>query len=163
MKRFLILTAITALCFSSCGIYTFSPSALGGIKTIAIAEFENNTTEYGIDILVTDQVNESFVQNNALKVVPESQADIVLKGIISSYSHDPYTYDQSEAVQEYICRITLKIKIEYTDSEKILWEDENLSDYGVYSIPDSQTQDEGNEIAIKKLADEILNRTVKDW
>ena len=53
--------------------------------------------------------------------------------------------------------------MQYSDSEKVLWEDENLSDYGVYSIEDGLTQDDGNELAIKKLVDEIMNRTVKGW
>jgi len=163
MRRILISATMIFFAFCSCGIYTFSPSAMGGLKTIAVRVFENKTTEYGIDDLITHEVNQSFIDDNTLKVVPEGQADIVLIGEVSSYSHDPYTYDETETVQEYICRIGLKIKIQYTDSEKILWENDNLSDYGVYSIADGKTQDDGNEMAIKKLVDEILNRTVKDW
>lgn len=163
MKNILLSIFSVIIIFCSCGVYTFSPSALGGVKTIAIPQFENTTTEYGIDDFITTEVNQSFVDDNTLKIVPEDQADIILIGVVSSYSHEPYTFDETETVKEYVCRISLKIKMQYSDLEKVLWEDENLSDYGVYSIEDGLTQDDGNELAIKKLVDEIMNRTVKGW
>jgi hypothetical protein len=157
------LISIAILLVQSCGIYTFSPSALGGIKTIAISTFANKTNEYGIDDLITSEVNQAFVNDNTLKVVPTDRADVILYGEVSSYAHDPYTYDETETVREYICRITINVKVEYSNSEKILWQDENLSDYGIYSVVDGQTQDDGNITAIGKLVNEIMNRTVKGW
>jgi len=163
IKAFKLTALLSLILVISCGIYTFSPSALGGLKSIAIPVFENKTTEYGLDDLLTQEVTQLFLDDNSLKIVPEAEADVILYGAISSYSHEPYTFDVSESVQEYICELNLNIKIQYTDSDKILWEDENLSDYGVYSIIDGQTQSDGNQEAIEKLAVEILNRTVKDW
>lgn len=152
-----------ALLGSSCGIYTFSPSALGGIKSIAIPTFDNRTTEYGLEDLMTQGVTQAFVANNTLKVVPEAQADVILNGAVISYSQEPYTYTTSENVQEYKCQIGLDIKVSYPNSDKILWEDANLSDYGIYSITDGETQSDGDDRAVSKLVDEILNRTVKSW
>jgi len=147
----------------SCGIYTFSPSALGGIKSIAIPTFENRTTEYGLDDLLTQGISQAFVANNTLKVVPEAQADVIMRGAVTIYSHEPYTVTESESVEEYMCRIGLNIRVGYANSDKILWEDANLSDYGIYSIDDGETQTDGNDRAIQKIVDEILNRTVKSW
>ncbi|MCP4581323.1 MAG: LptE family protein [candidate division Zixibacteria bacterium] len=147
----------------SCGVYTFSPSALGGANSIAIPVFENKTTEYGLEDLITEGLSQEFLTDNTLKVVPEGRADLIATGAVTSYAHEPYTYDASETVQEYICRISLAVKIQYVNSEKILWEDNNLSDFGVYSVVDGQTRDEGNQAAMDKLIEEILNRTVKGW
>jgi len=152
-----------SLCLGACGVYTFSPSALGGLKNIAIPAFENNTPEYGLEDLITDGLSQEFVSDNTLKVVPENRADLILVGAISAYSHDPYTYDASETVQEYICRIRLDVKVKYANSEKILWEDANLADFGIYSVVDGQTRDDGNQAAIDKLIREIMNRTVGGW
>ena len=159
----LLIVLSICLCLFACGIYTFSPSALGGLKNIAIPAFENNTTEYGLDDLITDGLSREFVADNTLKVVLENRADLILIGAISSYSHDPYTYDASETVQQYICRINLDVKVKYANSEKILWEDANLSDFGIYSVVDGQTRDDGNQAAIDKLIREIMNRTVGGW
>ncbi|MCD6161999.1 MAG: hypothetical protein J7K40_06265 [candidate division Zixibacteria bacterium] len=166
MRSVLASFLTMSMLFFACGVYTFSPSALGGVKTIAIQQFTNNTTEYGINDLVADQVNQAFIDDNTLRVVSDEQADIILIGAVVAYSHEPYTYNEAESVQEYVCRISLKIKIEYADSEKILWEDNKLSDYGIYSVTGStgnQTQDDANQAAIEKLVEEILNRTVKGW
>ena len=138
-------------------------AALGGLKNIAIPAFENKTPEYGLEDLITDGLSQEFVSDNTLKVVPENRADLILVGAIASYSHDPYTYDASETVQEYICRIRLDVKVKYANSEKILWEDANLSDFGIYSVVDGQTRDDGNQAAIDKLIREIMNRTVGGW
>ena len=166
MRSVLALIIIVSILFCACGVYTFSPSALGGVKTIAVLQFKNTTTEYGIDDLVADQVNQAFIDDNTLRVVSQEHADIILIGEVALYSHEPYTFNEEESVQEYICRISLKVKIEYSDSEKILWEDKRLTDYGIYSVTGTtgnQTQDEANQAAIEKLSQEILNRTVKGW
>lgn len=155
-----LMTLLLILC--ACSVYTFSPSALGGIKTIAIPVFENQTTEYGLEELITQELNQTFVEDNTLKVVPEGQADAVLPGTVTSYSREAYTYDVNEQVEEYIVRITLKVKLENAKSGKIIWEEENLSDYGLYSSLE-ETETDGKTEAIKKLVDEILNRTVKGW
>lgn len=151
------------LAISGCAVYTFSSSALGGVKTIAIPEFENRTTQFDIDVLTTEELNQAFVRDNTLKVMPLDQADAVLTGAITSYSHDPYTFDASEQVQEYIVRINLSVQVQRANSDKVFWKDDNLSDYGVYSVVDGETQDDGNRRAIQKLVDEILNRTVRGW
>lgn len=159
----LLMIVMLCVCLLACGVYTFSPSALGGAKNIAIPAFENRTTEYGLEDLITEGLSQQFVSDNALKVVPESRADLILVGAITSYTHDPYTYDASETVQQYICRINLDIKVKYANSDKILWEDANLSDFGTYSVVDGQTRDDGNQAAIDKLIREIMNRTVGGW
>jgi hypothetical protein len=163
IKNIFLIIVPLCLCSFACGVYTFSPSALGGLKNIAIPAFENNTTEYGLEDLITDGLSREFVADNTLKVVPVSHADLILTGAITSYTHDPYTYDASETVQQYICRISLDVKVKYANSDKILWEDANLSDFGIYSVIDGQTRDDGNQAAIDKLIREIMNRTVGGW
>ena len=156
----IIIGLLLILC--NCGIYTFSPSALGGIKTIAIPVFENQTTEYGLEELITQELNQAFVDDNTLKVVPEGQNDAVLQGAVTSYSREAYTYDINEQVEEYIVRVTMKVKLQNTKTNKIIWEEENLSDYGLYSSLE-ETETDGKIEAIGKLVNEILNRTVKGW
>jgi hypothetical protein len=163
MRRVLIALVLLMFMAGGCGIYTFSPSALGGLKKIAIPVFSNNTAEYGLEDLITSQLSQAFVNDNTLKVVTEDKADAILYGEITTYAHDPYTYTETETVNEYKCQITLKIRIQFVDSDKILWQDDNLSEYGIYSIIDGQNQDDGDQIAVGKLTDEIINRTVKGW
>ena len=151
------------LVLCSCWAYNFSGSTLSGASSIAIERIDNNTTEYGLEDIFITKLNEQFEADNTLKVVPVSQGDLILNATITNYTHEAYTYDASETVQEYACRISIKINITYAKSEKILWEAESLTDYAVYSPLEGETQNEGNEEAIDNLITEIMNRTVRDW
>jgi hypothetical protein len=145
----------------SCGVYTFSPSALGGVKSAAVPVFDNQTTQYGIGELLTSALSQALVSDNTLKVLPESQADAIIRGTVVSYSRDPYTYSVGETVQQYICRIGVKIKFEKTKTGQTIWE-ETLSDFGTY-LSDTETEQVGIDMAINKLVSQIMNKTVKGW
>jgi hypothetical protein len=144
----------------SCGVYTFSPSALGGIKSIAIPLFENQTLEGGIAEKLTDALAEGFVADNTLRVVPEGRSDSILRGAVVSYNRSAYTYDESEAVSEYIVNIDVEVSFMESKSGKVIWED-RLSNWGTYDT--AEIEEIGQDGAIVKLVEDILNRTVKGW
>jgi hypothetical protein len=150
------------MCLLACGIYTVSPSALGNVKTIAIPLFENQTTESGLREALTDQLSQAFVTDNTLKVVPAQQADGILKGSVISYTCGPNTYSREEVVTEYICRIGLNVQFVNRRSDKVIWEEKGMSNWGTYSAA-NESQEDGKARAIAKLVEDILNKTVKGW
>ena len=156
-----ILISVVFLLAVSCGVYTFSPSALGGIKSIAVPLFENQTLESGVAEKLTDALAEGFVADNTLRVVPEGRSDSILRGSVVSYSRNAFTYDESEAVSEYIVRIEIDAEFVETKSDKIIWE-ERFSNWGTY-LSVSETEITGQDNAIAKLVEDILNKTVKGW
>ncbi|MFQ5870413.1 MAG: hypothetical protein ACE5JC_10975, partial [Candidatus Zixiibacteriota bacterium] len=69
-KTFLYLVMGFALTFCvSCGVYSFSGSALSGVRTVGVPLFENQTTEYDLQEKLTEKVTNSFIADNTLKVV----------------------------------------------------------------------------------------------
>jgi len=155
-----IFTAAVFLLGISCGVYTFSPSALGGIKSIAIPLFENQTLEGGIAEKLTDALAAGFVADNTLRVVPEGRSDSILRGSVVSYDRNAYTYDETESVSEYIVRMEVNVSFIESKSGKIIWED-RLSNWGTYAT--TEIEEIGQDGAIAKLVEDILNRTVKGW
>jgi hypothetical protein len=141
-------------------VYTFSPSALGGIKSIAIPLFENQTLEGGIAEKLTDALAEGLVADNTLRVVPEGRSDSILRGAVVSYNRSAYTYDESEAVSEYIVNIDVEVSFMESKSGKVIWED-RLSNWGTYDT--TEIEEIGQDGAIVKLVEDIINRTVKGW
>jgi hypothetical protein len=164
LKLRLGLAALTGLILTalSCGVYTFSPSALGSVKTVAIPLFENETTESGLRERLTDQLAQAFVNDNTLKVVREQQADAILRGSVVSYLRDPYSFTQAEVVNEYICRIGLKVSFANRRSGKVIWEENGITNFGTYNAA-TETEEDGKARAIAKLVEDILNKTVKGW
>ena len=86
----IIAILVLASLLAGCGVYSFSSSSLGGVKTIAIPQFENKTLEYGVQEYLTAKVVESFIQDNSLKVVGLNDADAVLRGEVSRYERVAY-------------------------------------------------------------------------
>lgn len=160
--KFVSVAAIIMLFSMSCGVYTFSPSALGGIKSLAIPLFENQTTESGLREDLTDRLSQAFVDDNTLRVVPEGRADAIIRGSVISYSREAYTYSDAEVVSEYIVRIGINVDFLEKKSGEIIWEEKNMSNWGTYDSA-TQGEDEGKEMAIGKLVEDILNKTVKGW
>lgn len=146
----------------SCGVYTFSPSALGGIKSTAIPLFDNKTPESGLAEDLSDKLSRAFVDDNTLRVVPESRADAILRGAIVSYQREAYTYDANEVVSEYIVRIGLDVGFYDKKTSKAIWEDKGMSNWGTYNSV-TETENDGKERALNKLVEDILNKTVKGW
>jgi hypothetical protein len=161
-KYAILIPALVALMSLSCGVYTFSQSALGGIKSIAIPLFDDQSTEGGLRERLTDQLAQAFVADGTVKVVREQQADGILRGVVVSYSREPYNYTSAEIVTEYICRITLDVQFVNRRSDKVIWEQKGMNNWGTYNA-DSESEDTGKTRAIDKLVEDIINKTVKGW
>ncbi len=162
MKKAVIFAITVIWLTASCGVYTFSPSALGGIKSTAIPLFENRTSEGGLSEDLTDKLARAFIDDNTLRLVPESRADAVLRGAVISYELEAYTFDQNEVVSEYIVRVGLDIGFFEKKNAKVIWEEKRMTSWGTYNSV-TETEDDGKEEALNKLVEDILNKTVKGW
>jgi hypothetical protein len=157
----LLAGCIAALMLGGCGVYSFSGSMSSGLESVAVPVFENESVEYGIAEDLTSGIIERFVSDNTLKVIPRSKADAVIDGVILRYERVAYTYNENDEVQEYKVNIVAKVRLNKSDGG-LVWEDESLSGYGIYKA-DGESEEEGKSRAIARIAEDIVNRTVKDW
>ena len=155
-----LVAVLFLVCWTGCGIYSFSPGGKSSIKTIAVMQFENKTIEYGLSSRMTDLVIDAFINDGNLKVVSQSEADAILIGVMTNYERKPYTYDESDVVSQYVVKIVFDITLHGKD-EKELWRERFYSE-GIYSA-DEQTEDDGQVLAADKLVIDIINRTTKSW
>ena len=138
------------------------------LKTIAIPQFENGTSEYTIEQDITTAVVDRFVADNHLKVVDERSADAVLRGKVILYKNSVFGISPQNLAQEY--RVTIAVAVTLKDQVKNreLWSDDNLvktANYYVQNVPgqEASTELDGRKNAISKIADEILARSVQGW
>ena len=168
----------------SCGFYSLSGSLPPHIKTISIPMVENETAEFGIAENISDGIQERFNDEAILKVIDEN-ADSILRGTIKKVTDGPYTFNKSESVSEY--RYKIDVNIEWYDNrnDKTLLKG-NYSGWGAYGLIgdigtdgidndndgkiDSEDDDEFGEprqfaskIAIKKIAQDIINDIMTTW
>jgi len=159
--KVLVAAIAISLLVVGCGVYSFSSSTLGGIKTIAVPQFENKSLEYGIQEDLTSQVIDNFIADNTLKVVSQSDADAVLRGVVTKYERTYYTYDKNDNVSSYRVNITVDFTLEKKDG-KVVLERKGMTDFGIYSAAD-ETEQDGQVRAVDKLAQDIVDETTKSW
>jgi len=162
-RRYLpiILIGFTAVLLSGCGVYSFSPSGKPDFESVYINQFETTTIEFQLADRLSEQVIDAFIEDNTVKIRDKSQAEADLQGSVTGYKRDPYTYDKSDQVTEYVVKVNIHVKVAKTGTEDIYWEEDFYAE-GVYKA-DSETEEEGQDRAIAILAADILDRTTKSW
>lgn len=165
----LLIGAVLVVSAGSCA-YSTSPALLPShIKSVAIPVFGNETSEYTLDQEITSAVVAAFVRDNHLKVVDERSAQAILQGRLIEYRNSVFGIsDRGTKSQEY--RVTIGVSVVFKDlvKNRELWSDADLVRWANYYVQDvpgqkAQTELDGRQEAIAKIADEILSRSVQGW
>ena len=167
-RRALACALALGLACGACGYTTSTALLPAHLKTVAIPVFENGTVEYNLEHDITDAVIARFVQDNHLKVVSERAADALIKGRVTLYKNSVFGFSAANRSQEY--RVTIGLAVTFKDQVKNreLWSDPEMiktANYYVQTVPGdtARTEVDGRKQAIKKIADEILSRSVEGW
>ena len=162
-----IAAAGICLMCSGCG-YTASPALLPQhLKTLAIPVFENGTPEAQLEQQITTAVVAAFVKDNHLRIVDEKSANAVIRGKVTQYRNAVFGFTNASTATQY--RVTVGVQVTFKDlvKNRELWSDEIVKSviYYVQQVPDhpAQTELDGRQEAVAKLADEILSRSVEGW
>ncbi|NOT35307.1 MAG: LptE family protein [Candidatus Eisenbacteria bacterium] len=166
--RWLAVASLSLGLASGCAYTTSTALLPAHLKSVAIPVFENGTSEYQIERTLTDVVIERFVSDNHLRIVDEKSADLVIRGRIRSYRNAVFGFNTAANAQEY--RVTVGVEVTARDRVKNreMWHLDDLvrtANYYVVPVPGAEATDEigGRSAALKKIADEILARTVEGW
>ncbi len=130
----------------------------GYISKIHIKVFENQTYKTGLDELATSATIEAFIIGSNLRIVDESQADIVIEGKVTGYSKEPYVYTGALNVSQY--KITIKFTVTCFDQVKnsTFWQGE-VSDWAIYTTDEEKSTKE----AITKAAQRLVTAILTNW
>ena len=147
----------------SCG-YSAGSLLPNHIKKLYIPTFENQTTRYGIEQDLTTAVTEAFTNDNRLSVVSRSEADAMLRGVITGYEKGALTFDRAQTVDEFKIQIVVSVEFEDLREAKILWKDDDLRAWESYTESgESGGEDEALATAIGTLAKDMVSRTIEGW
>jgi Lipopolysaccharide-assembly len=129
------------------------------IKGIYIPAFANATTETGTGVVFANALIYEFTRSGILPVVPESKAQASIVGKIKAITIESVTLaSQTQALQRKVT-LFLEVSCRRTDDQKILWQNQNMSRYEVYSVSADSNQTELNkQEAIKKIAQDLSKR-----
>ena len=124
--------AISGCGYSLAGRGSFLPSY---ITTIGVPLFENQTSAFNIDQLLTEKVREEFIGRGKYKVIPESTgADAVLVGRIVDLALVPVSFTDQQQAARYEMRLTASFEFRDQRANRILWENPSLVFHEEYEV-----------------------------
>ena len=81
------------------------------LKTVAIPVFDNTSSEPDIHRNMTNIIRQSFINDGRLKVVNKDKADLVMKGVLNSYTLKAVSFDVDDVALEYYVALGVDIKV----------------------------------------------------
>ena len=97
------------------------------IETIGIPMFENATTAFEVEQLLTQQVRQEFIGRGQYRVVAETtDVDAVLEGTIRTISIQPASFTGDQQASRYIFTLTARIEFRDMTTDDVLWENPAL-------------------------------------
>lgn len=154
---------------TGCGYHMSGAVRLSSdIRTIAVPVFYNDTFEPALENAVTSAVKQEFLTNGRLEVVNDpDQADLILKGTVTSFGLTPLSFDRDKSVVlEYRIRIRAAIRLENPRTKKILWQNSGIEATAEYLVnPDTAAnrvaQDHAVAEASKQFAENVVHRVLE--
>lgn len=165
-ERILVLILVSALAFTSCGIYSFSGTSIQpDVKTVTINYFDYKALRMNPTLSndLTEALRTEFRKMTKLEQV-DLDGDIEITGEISGYDVAAAAVTADEVAAKN--RLTVTVKINFTN--RLYPEedfDKSFSQYEEYDSTNSLDAVESTLCAdiIKKLVDDIFNASVANW
>ena len=158
---FVAVSACIVLILAGCG-YQFSGTGPGpkpGLDRLAIPMFENLTGQPGLESYFTTALRREFNARSRMKVVPKSEAQMILQGRITRLTALDVAHRTADETIESRLTVTLDVRCTSVADGSILWQDSSLSYFQEYLQNDaSNTSSEDRRRALEYVAREVAMR-----
>ncbi len=131
----LLLIALSGA-LSGCGYHVAGKggSMPGGITTISIPFFQNNTKRPDVETVLTTAIVDEFINTASLQVVKSGEGEATLIGSVTSYTLTAVSFDSTDVTQEYRLSVAVDLKLVRGSDERALWERKGLADYEDFKV-----------------------------
>lgn len=160
----LIAPCLLALAFG-CG-YSTRGLYPDSIQTVSVPVFKNNTFRRDIEFQLTEKVIQEIEAKTPFKVVGSADADTEIQGTISSFYKAPFGEDPYDNPRGG--NMTMVVQIKWIDkrsgatlvqNEKVV----SLTATQDFSIDVAQSQASADDIALRKIAQQIVRMLQSPW
>lgn len=166
MKKLLYI-AISALCVTACGIYSFSGTSIqSDVKSITINYFDYKALKVNPTLSndLTEQLRNQFRKMTNLEQL-DMDGDLEITGEITGYDVKATAITAGDVASQN--RLTVTIKVSFTN-RKHPEDDFTNKSFSAYSDYDSTNSLDAVESTlvteiIEKLVDDVFNATVAQW
>ena len=117
----LVLTA-----FSGCGYRVASSNRLPiGITAIAVLPFENETTTFKVEQMLTQSVIRAFVERSPYRVTRDpADADSILQGVIFRVTANPVIFGEETFGTTFLVTLHARVELKERRTDKVLFKND---------------------------------------
>ena len=172
LARLVVISAAAAT-VAGCGYHLVGTSSFlpEDMKILYVAPFENLTTWADMDQRLGEALNREWVRRRRFELVNQAKgADVILKGVISTITVAPVTFDDNGRATEY--QMTLRASVQLVDPRgdepEVLWEDKGFSRQSSYDVDESAVnyfdrQMESMEILSRDFARSLVSAVLEGF
>jgi len=135
MKRSAWLLLLVSLLNMQCGyrLAGRGRNLPASAKTIAIPEFQNETSRYQAQPFVSAAIREEFIKRSRLRLVAAvDKADLVLEGRIGAFETTPVAYSDHGTAKMCDLHITVHVRLIDLKNNEIVYEVSGLAFRATY-------------------------------
>jgi hypothetical protein len=98
------------------------------IRVVGIPQFENRSTFFQVEQVLTDKVRSEFIGRGKYQVVSETAgSDAVLSGEILAISAQPVGFNEQQLASRYLFTWTMKVAFTDARTNEVLWSNDALT------------------------------------
>lgn len=171
-KITLLLFIFVILPITACGYHLREAGEPVGtdIESISIPMMTSTSSEAGFEADFTGAVREEFINSSRVALVPEGEADAVLKGRIYEISTQPLTYDVAEqtvsgrkvsyeTTSSRRLKIMLDVELVESGSGKVIWSESAMEEEARYDVSADPLSSRYNQRqALKEVAGRLAKK-----
>lgn len=159
MKKMIMLLLTVAMA-SGC-LQTYQRQLEPKYNAVYYEFFENNTLEPGLENLLADALSKETMKDRHLRVTRKRDADLIVRGKISSYKQDVIGLDQHRVATQTMIRLKANIELYEPGSFMPFRSFSNIEGTSTYT-PDVRrdiiiTKEEAKANSAHNLAQRILH------
>jgi len=163
--RCLAVALIAAVCCGGCA-YRVGPTSTLDVKTVAVPNFKNLTTQARISVQITNAIIKRLQTDGSVRVVSEDTADATLTGEIVRWERVPLRYNIYNVYvpSEYQLMVTAHVVLTNNRTGKRLF-DTNLYGTTFYFFGNdlAQAERQAMPLAADDLAKRITDSILDAW
>lgn len=150
-------------------LYSFTGGGLPShIRTVAVAQLENNSPEPLVDADVQRALQSELPRDLGVRLAEEDRADAVVRGTISAYdelaaSVRPAQEENQVPVVQREVRITYTLEIYDRVQDQVIWSAQSQQVVGTFLPDQGETANEGKIRAIENLVQKVIEGAQSQW
>ena len=105
------------------------------IETIGIPLFDNDTSAFEVEQIVTQEVRQEFIGRGRYRVLPDTTGvDAVLEGAIRNIRIAPTSFTDDQQASRYVFTLTARIAFTDLTTNEVLWQNPSLQFSDEYEV-----------------------------